>query len=60
MIPENRTYWSHKKVILKHNYPNITDNDLQFREGKEMEMMEMLGYKLGKSKAELTSIINAL
>jgi hypothetical protein len=50
-------YWNEKKVKIKEKFPNLTDEDLQFREGKEKEMMEILGYKLGKSKLELLKII---
>jgi uncharacterized protein YjbJ (UPF0337 family) len=50
-------YWEKKKGKLKEKFPVITDDDLRYREGKEKEMIEMLGNKLGKSKLELLSII---
>jgi uncharacterized protein YjbJ (UPF0337 family) len=50
-------YWEKKKEKLKEKFPVITDEDLRYREGKEKEMIEMLGNKLGKSKLELISII---
>jgi len=50
-------YWNEKKEKLKKNYPMLTEKDLSFREGKEKEMIEMLGYKLGKTKQELLNII---
>ncbi|MBN2274692.1 MAG: general stress protein CsbD [Bacteroidales bacterium] len=53
-------YWNWKKEKLKQKYAIITDEDLCFSDGKEKEMMERLGYKLGKSKAELVYIIAAL
>lgn len=53
-------YWNEKKEKLKRKYNILTDDDLQFHENKEDEMMERLGYKLGKSKEELRRIINAL
>ena len=53
-------YWNEKKEKLKQKYTTITDEDLSFSDGKEKEMMEMLGYKLGKSKAELVDIIVSL
>jgi hypothetical protein len=53
-------YWDKKKDKLKQRFPIITDEDLRYREGKEKEMIEMLGYKLGKSKQELLYIIVAL
>jgi hypothetical protein len=53
-------YWDKKKEKIKVKYPFITEADLLYREGKEQEMMEMLGNKLGKSKQELLTIIVAL
>ena len=53
-------FWNEKKEKLKQKYTTITDDDLCFSDGKEKEMMEMLGYKLGKSKAELVYIIVSL
>ena len=53
-------YWDKKKEKLKQRFPIITDEDLRYREGKEKEMIEMLGYKLGKSKQELLNIIVAI
>lgn len=53
-------FWKQKKEKLKQKYPVITDADLKFRLGKEMEMMDRLGNKLGKSIKELLSIIVTL
>ena len=50
-------FWDKKKEKLKEKFPVITDEDLYYREGKEKEMIEMLGNKLGKSKLELIHII---
>ncbi len=55
-----RGYWDNKKEKLKQRFPIISDEDLSYREGKEKEMIEMLGYKLGKSKQELLNIIVAI
>jgi hypothetical protein len=53
-------YWNDKKEKLLKKYKNLTEKDLCFDEGKEKEMIEILGYKLGKSKQELLKIIIAL
>jgi hypothetical protein len=53
-------YWNTKKEKLKQKFANLTDKDLAFSEGKEKEMIEMLGYKLGKTKQELLNIIITL
>jgi hypothetical protein len=53
-------YWNIKKEKLKQKYESLSDKDLSFSEGKEKEMIEMLGYKLGKTKQELLNIIITL
>ena len=53
-------YWNEKKGKIIQKFPTITDEDLSYLEGKEKEMLEILGYKLGKSKLELLDIIIAL
>jgi hypothetical protein len=57
MVPKIIGYWDIKKEKLKLMYPDITEEDVTYPEGKEKEMIEMLGNKLGKSKQELLSII---
>ena len=54
------SYWNKKKGKLIEKYPILTDRDLSYRQGKENEMMEMLGYKLGKTKEQLRNIIATL
>jgi hypothetical protein len=53
-------YWNIKKEKLKQKYQILTDKDLCFCEGKEKEMIEILGNKLGKTKQELLTIIVSL
>lgn len=53
-------YWEDKKEKLLKRYKNLTDRDLRFSLGREDEMMEILGSKLGKSRQELLSLIVAL
>jgi hypothetical protein len=53
-------YWDKTKEKLKQKYPVITEADLRFNEGREKEMIEMLGNKLGKTKLELLYIIAEL
>ena len=50
-------YWNGKKEKLKQKYPFLTEDDLAFHLGKEREMIEMLGYKMGLSKQALLAII---
>jgi hypothetical protein len=60
METDVKGYWNVKKEKLKEKYEIINDKDLEFNDGKENEMLEMLGYKLGKTKDELRSIIAVL
>ena len=53
-------YWQNKKDKLLKKYKNLTDRDLSFEEGREKEMIEILGSKLGKTKQELLNIILTL
>ena len=53
-------YWNDKKEKLLKKYKNLTDKDLKFKKGKEEEMIETLGTKLGKTKQELLRIIITL
>jgi hypothetical protein len=50
-------YWNGKKVKLKLRYPFLTDEDLQYRIGKEKEMIEMLGNKIGVPHRTILDII---
>lgn len=56
-IPSTRGFWNEKKEKLKAKYPVIKDKDLQYTEGKEKVMLELLRYKLGKTEQELLRII---
>jgi hypothetical protein len=53
-------YWEDKKEKIKQQYPIITDDDLIFQEGKEKEMVEQLGLRLGISIEEMREVIKAL
>lgn len=60
MYNNSKGYWNGKKEKIKQKFPIITDDDLNFHEGKEVEMIEMLGYKLGKTIDEMRRIITDL
>ena len=53
-------YWEDKKGKLLKKYKNLTDRDLRFNLGREEEMIEILSYKLGKTRQELLSILVTL
>lgn len=60
MNPKSTGYWNEKKEKLKQKYPHITEEDLQFHDGKENLMIEMLAYKLGKTADEFRYDLAAL
>jgi hypothetical protein len=50
-------YW--KEKLLK-KFDNISRRDLDYKEGEETVMLEVLSLKLGKSKQEVLSLIITL
>lgn len=58
--PRNKANWNEQKGKLKKKFPILTDKDLTFETGKKDEMFDKLQVKLGKSKAELHKIVEAL
>ena len=57
---DNNAFNNGMQEKIKQKFSIVTDEDLHFYEGKEKEMIELLGYKLGKTKEELTNIISSL
>ena len=53
----NRVNWSEFQTKLKKEYPQLTDSDLQHKEGNEERMFLMIEYKLWKTKKEMMEII---
>ena len=53
-------YWEDKKEKLLKRYKNLTERDLRFNLGSEDKMIEILSFKLGKTRQELLSIIVTL
>jgi uncharacterized protein YjbJ (UPF0337 family) len=52
--------WKELKGKLRRKYNDLTDNDVECREGKYEEMMDGLRSKLGKTRQELVRILNGL
>lgn len=53
-------YWEDKKEKIKQKYPVITEEYLIFYVGKEKEMVERLGFRLGISIEEMRDIIKIM
>jgi uncharacterized protein YjbJ (UPF0337 family) len=55
-----RGSWNETKGKLKQAYGNLTDDDLQYAEGKEDELIGKLQRKTGKTKDELINWFDRL
>jgi len=52
--------WYELKGKIKQEYADLTEDDLQYQEGKEDEMLGRLQQKMGKSKQEVKDWIDSL
>ena len=50
--------WNEVKGKLKQKYGELTDDDLQYTEGNEEQLIGRIQKKLGKSKDEVRRLIN--
>ncbi len=58
--PSMMDRWIEQKAKLKKKYPNLTNNDLLYSEGKKNEMLENLRLKLNLSKEDWKKVIEKL
>lgn len=49
--------WKEKKGKIKQNFAELTDEDLQYAEGKEEELVGRIQQKLGTTKQKARNII---
>lgn len=52
--------WNERKEELQQKFAFLTDNDVQYEEGKSEEMLGKVQVKLDNSKEELRKIIEEL
>lgn len=52
--------WDDAKGKLKQQYAQLTDEDLEYAEGKGDELVGRLQKKLGKAKSEVVKLLNDL
>jgi len=55
-----RNNWNELKTKLRLKYPQLTEEDLQHKDGKEESMLRMVEYKLRKTKKEMREIISGI
>ena len=56
---QTRDWWVLKKM-LKRRYPQLSEEDLQFTNGKEQDLLLRLQRRTGKSQEELSRIIKSI
>lgn len=49
--------WHELKGKLRQTFADLTDNDLDYAEGQEEELLGHLQKKLGKTREEITQLI---
>jgi hypothetical protein len=52
--------WDEQKIKLRKRFEYLEDNDVEFEEGKESQMLDRLQLKLGKTRANLLVLIESL
>jgi hypothetical protein len=52
-----KEYWNRMKSSLRKVHPELTDQDLDYQEGQESELIERLSLKLRRSTAELNEVL---
>jgi uncharacterized protein YjbJ (UPF0337 family) len=50
--------WNILKGKLKQQFANLTDDDLQYVEGKEEELIGRIQKRTGKTREELERVLN--
>lgn len=57
---ELKGVWNEWKGKLKQQHADLTDDDLQYEDGKEDEMWGKIQKKVGKTKDELVSWLKGI
>ena len=52
--------WDEVREQIKEANIDLTDEDLDYEPGKEDELLERLGSKLGKSKQQVKALIESI
>ena len=55
-----RSNWTELKGKMRQAYGNLTDDDLQYSEGKQEEWFGKIGNKIGKTAQDVKSWISGL
>jgi uncharacterized protein YjbJ (UPF0337 family) len=52
--------WNEVKELIKESNVELTDEDLQYEPGREDELLERLGAKLGRNKQQVKALIESI
>jgi len=52
--------WNEKIGKVKQHWANLTDDDLQYREGKEEELVGRIQKKTGQAREKIIDYLNSL
>lgn len=52
-----KDYWNALRVSLRKAHPELTEQDLAYREGDESQLMQRLSSRLSKSPAQLNELL---
>lgn len=55
-----KTNLNHIKTKLKEKYPQLSEQDFTYTEGKEDQLLEKLQQKIGKTRRELEHEIESM
>lgn len=57
---EIRKGWNDLKARLQFNFGHLSDEDLNYKEGKEDELITNLQLKLGSNRKDVIEILNRI
>jgi uncharacterized protein YjbJ (UPF0337 family) len=57
---DQSTYWEEIKEKIKETHVELTDADLEIKEGRVNEFLERIALKLNKTKKEVSELIEAI
>ena len=52
--------WAEVRELIKESNMDLTDEDLDYEPGRDQELLERLGSKLGKDKMQVKALIESI
>jgi len=54
-----RSNWTATKGKIRHQYADLTDDDLEYAEGNQEEWLGQIGNKIGRAAQDVKSWVNS-